>query len=344
MNAARGGGPGPMDRLKQTRGMKVVLGGEPTVTPPSTLGYVLASFTAAVTGIAFIAAKPVLDYLDPLSFSISQFGIASLFSFAWLAAERRLGELTRLTPGQWTFLVVISVLFLSAIYSMWIALAVIPATSASLLNRLEVPVTVLLGMALFGDRFTKREATGAGITLLGVVVLRYDAPPSFNAGFWMMMLSSTLFGVSEILVKTRVHAIPPKVFAFVRNFFVFALCLLAAVWRVAMQDPPGWRSILDWDGVMRGLPLIAAAALVGPVVARTAYMYTLRHLDISRAALIQQAQPVFVAVFSALLLRALPSRREWVGGILIILGCLFLVQWRRMMTRVPRTPAAEGRA
>ncbi len=44
----------------------------------SARGYALAVLCAMVTGVAFIAAKPVLGYLDPLSFSISQFGLASV--------------------------------------------------------------------------------------------------------------------------------------------------------------------------------------------------------------------------------------------------------------------------
>jgi len=307
---------------------------------PTFPGYGLAILTAIITAVAFISAKPVLDYLDPLSFSISQFGIASVLSFAILAGTGGRRSLTRLTGGQWTFLVVISFLFLGAVYTMWIGLSRLPATAAALLNRLEVLMTVLLGMALLGDRFRRRELWGAGVTLVGVVVLRYQAPPTFSAGFWMMVLSSTLFGITEVLVKTRAHAIPPRVFVFLRNLFVCLLFAVAALWRAAMEDGSAWIDMVDWAGVRRGLPLIATTALVGPVFARTAYMYSLRRLAVSRVALIQQSQPVFVALFSAFLLHALPSRREWTGGLLIIAGCLFLVQWRARGTQGVRNESS----
>jgi drug/metabolite transporter (DMT)-like permease len=319
--------------MRSNRGLRRVLG-DPAPPPdgPVSVGYGLGAATALVTAVAFISAKPVLEYLDPLSFSVSQFGIASVFAFLWLLRRRELGQIRDLTHGQWTFLFVISLLFLGAVYTMWIGLSSIPATAAALLNRLEVLVTVFLGMALLGDRFTRREGWGAFLAVLGMIVLRYDAPPSFSAGFWMMVLSSTLFGIIEVLVKTRVHAIPPRVFTFVRNTLVFVLFLVAAVWRVAMQEGPWWVGVADWPGIRRGLPLIAVTALVGPVLARTMFMYCLRYLEISRATLIQQAQPVFVAVLSSILLRALPSRREWVGGLLIVAGCLFLVQWSRTLS------------
>jgi drug/metabolite transporter (DMT)-like permease len=282
-----------------------------------------------VTAVAFIAAKPVLEYLDPLSFSISQFGLASLFSLAWLLFTRQIGDLKRVTPGQWTFMVVVSMLFLSAVYTMWIGLSRIPATAASLLNRLEILVVVFLGMALLGDRLRRRETYGAVVMFLGVVVLRYQAPESFSAGFWMMILSSLLFGVTEVLIKTRVHAIPPDTFVFARNFLAFLMFMIGALWRVAMEEGVWWKGLADWDGIQRGLPLITTTALVGPFLARTLYMHCLRNLDISRAALINQSQPLFVAIYSAILLHTLPSRREWTGGLLIVAGALLLVSWRR---------------
>jgi drug/metabolite transporter (DMT)-like permease len=292
---------------------------------------VLAILTSMVTAVAFISAKPVLDYLDPLSFSISQFGLASVFSFLWLLARRRLGQIRDLTHGQWTFLIVIAFLFLAAVYTMWIGLSRIPATSASLLNRLEVLVTVFLGMALLGDRFSRRETNGALIMFLGVIVLRYQAPPSFSAGFWMMVLSSTLFGLTEVLIKSRIQVIPPDLFAFARNFLVFLLFLIGGLWRMAMEEGAWWHGLADWDGIVRGWPLIMTTALVGPFLARTLFMHCLRHLDISRAALINQSQPLFVALYSAILLHTLPSRREWTGGLLILAGSLLLVSWRQSM-------------
>jgi len=38
---------------------------------------------------------------------------------------------------------------------------------------------------------------------------------------------------------------------------------------------------------------------------------------------------VFVALYSALLLHVLLTRREWAGGVLILAGALLLVRWKR---------------
>jgi drug/metabolite transporter (DMT)-like permease len=306
-------------------------------------GYLFAVLTALITSIGFIAAKPVLDRLDPLSFSVSQFALATLFSFIWMAAAGDIPKFKKVTPGQWTFLIVVALLFLGAAYTLWIGLSRIPATSSALLHRLEVLVTVFFGMALLGDRFTKREAIGGLIVVFGVLALRFQSPPEFSAGFWMMVLSSTLFGVIEVLVKTQVHAIPPRVFAFSRNLLVLVFFAIAAVWRLVMKEDAGWQGLIDWSGIREDLPLIAVVALVGPVLGRTAYMYSLRHLPVSRAALVMQSQPLFVALLSAILLSAWPSQREWTSGLLIVAGCLMLVQWRGRF-RISRAPSDQESA
>jgi drug/metabolite transporter (DMT)-like permease len=329
-------------------GRRLVLGDPlPRGEGKPALGILFASLTSMVTAVGFIAAKPVLAYLDPLSFSLAQFGIAALFSFGWLAFRRRISTVARVNHGQWTFLVVIALLFLGAVYTMWIGLSRIPATAASLLNRLEILVTVFLGMAFLGDRFTRREVVGALVMFLGVAVLRYEAPSSFSAGFWMMVLSSMLFGLIEVLIKTRIHAIPPDVFAFARNALAFVFFLIAAAWRLGMKEDWTINLLADWSGIRRGLPLIAVTALVGPFLGRTLYMYGLRHIDVSRAALINQSQPLFVAVYSAILFHTLPSRREWTGGLLILVGALVLVSWRRGFSllrprRLRRRPRRGG--
>lgn len=292
------------------------------------LGVGFALLTALVTSFGFVAAKPVLAFLDPLSFSISQFALATIFSFLWLAAYRDTHRIKSLTGPQWTFLWIIAAIFLAAVYCLWIALSIIPATSSALLHRLELLVAVFLGMAFLGERLARREALGGVVMLLGVLVLRFDAPPSFSRGFWMMVLSSSLFGLQEVLIKTQVHAIPPRVFAFMRNALAFVLFMVAGVWRVVMQEHAGWKGLVDWEGVWVGLPLITVVALVGPVLGRTTYMYSLYHLSVARASLILQAQPLFVGVLSSLILFTAPSRREVVGGLLILAGCLVLVQWK----------------
>jgi len=99
-----------------------------------------------------------------------------------------------------------------------------------------------------------------------------------------------------------------------------------------MREDIYWRGLVDMDGILRGLPLIATTALVGPFLARTLYMYSFKHLQISRIAIVKQSEPLFVAFFSSILLHALPSRREWTGGLLILGGALILVHWRRGMT------------
>jgi hypothetical protein len=54
-------------------------------------------------------------------------------------------------------------------------------------------------------------------------------------------------------------------------------------------------------------------------------MMALRRLELSRAALIQQVQPIVTAATAMIVIGTIPKVLEWVGGLLILAGCALLV-------------------
>jgi drug/metabolite transporter (DMT)-like permease len=65
---------------------------------------------------------------------------------------------------------------------------------------------------------------------------------------------------------------------------------------------------------------------------RILYMKSLMYLPVSKVAVINQFQPVWVALLASIFLHTLPSLREWIGGILIITGCMLLVRKKRIVS------------
>jgi drug/metabolite transporter (DMT)-like permease len=55
------------------------------------------------------------------------------------------------------------------------------------------------------------------------------------------------------------------------------------------------------------------------------YLFALKHLDLSKVAVIGQTQPVFVLLLAFLALDQLPTVRETVGGLLLLFGCFVMV-------------------
>ena len=188
---------------------------------------------------------------------------------------------------------------------------------ASFLGRTETLVTILFGLAVLGERFRRHEAAGGALVLLGVVCLRYTGGVEISRGFFYCLAGAACWGVTEGLGKVAVRHIEPLLFTWGRSVLLCPAFLAAA-----LASPTGMvlpHGAGTWAGV-------AGVALSGPVLARYLYMKSLSLIPVSKAALVNQTQPVGVALLAGLALGRVPAPKEWIGGSMIILGCMLLVK------------------
>lgn len=228
--------------------------------------------------------------------------------------KQRLAEVSR---RDWLRMVGLSLLYLVAYWAMFAALGIMDPTVATFLGRTEVLITIVFAMIFLGERFTRIELIGSAIVISGVVLIRYVGGMEISKGFMLCMLSALFWGVTEGLAKVVVRSVGPLLFAFTRSWMLFLLFLpLAALSSDGICIPGNTET---WIGLI-------ALSLAGPVLGRLLYMKSLSLIPISKAALINQLQPVWVAVMAAIILGTWPSAKEWAGGALILVGCFFLVQ------------------
>jgi drug/metabolite transporter (DMT)-like permease len=76
---------------------------------------------------------------------------------------------------------------------------------------------------------------------------------------------------------------------------------------------------------------IVIIALTGPILTRPIYLVALKHLEVSKVALINQSQPVFVAILALVTLSQTPAPREIMGGVFVIGGCILIIVSRKKM-------------
>jgi drug/metabolite transporter (DMT)-like permease len=134
-----------------------------------------------------------------------------------------------------------------------------------------------------------------------------------------------MFGVTELVSKIAVKYVDPIVLSFIRN------TLLALGY---------WAVFVSIDGSFDGLgavwPGVLALGIVGPILTRTNFLLALKRLELSKVAVISQAQTVVVLVLAYLLLDQLPAPREVVGGLFVLVGSLIVILARRHFQLVNR--------
>jgi drug/metabolite transporter (DMT)-like permease len=121
-----------------------------------------------------------------------------------------------------------------------------------------------------------------------------------------------LWSTSWVLIKVALHEIPPLTFAGLRYTLAF-IVLLPGLWtqRTAIRALPA----RDWGR-------LALLGLVYYTMAQGGQFVTLNHLEAVTFSLLLNFTSVLVAFFGIIALREIPSRRQWGGIIVFIIGVL----------------------
>jgi len=282
--------------------------------------YLQAVLAAAAAGAALVCVKAVDPALARPVLLSWLFLLAALALGA--ATLRRRGAAPRRWPKGTRRLLLLHVLFsAAAVASLYTGLLTLDAAVASFLGRTEVLFTVLLAVLVLRERFTRGEALGAGIAVLGLLVVHQAALAETGKvpeGFWITVFGMGLMGGAEIFNKRLVPRLHPETLAFARAGGLGALFAVVALARGDGLAPPAMADFLR----------IAGAALLAPVLARTLYIRSLGVLDLSKAAVMMLLQPLFAAGIAWTFLGTSPTSFEWLGGLVLLVGCAVLVRAR----------------
>jgi drug/metabolite transporter (DMT)-like permease len=270
--------------------------------------------------VQIAVSKWVLKEIDPVSLLALCMSIAAVVLMIWLGVSSNRRRLETLRGPGWKWTAGLSVLFFFLLLGAFIAIQLMDPTVVSFVSRVETLVAVILGVVFFRERFTKLEWAGGLLVILGVVAIRYSGGIAVERGFWLILFASAGFGVAEVLAKKAVTIVDPLAFTCGRN-----ILLGIAFLSVAGLRPSGLAIPSDpviWLGIV-------AAALSGPVLARVHFLKALQMIQISTTVLVNQSQPIWVALVAFTLLRQIPSEREWLGGAIVLAGCIMLIRGRK---------------
>ncbi len=282
------------------------------------MGYLFAILSAFMAGILIVSGKWVLDTISPLALSALIFPIGSVVLAAAMLPRQRYKRIFALDRRAWGWTMLFSTLAFIGIWTYWVGIKMMDPTLASFLNRSETLVTIALGIVVLGERFTKKEGWGAVLVLLGIVVMKITFRGEYSTGFWMVLFSAVFFGTAEFVAKIAVRYVDPLTLSLLRNIATSIMFGIAVLLTGTSFDGAG--SV--WWGVL-------IVAVAGPILTRPMYLYALKSLALSKVALIQQSQPVFVALLALLILQQTPAPREIIGGLFVIGGCLFVIIARK---------------
>jgi drug/metabolite transporter (DMT)-like permease len=264
---------------------------------------------ALVWGLTFVSVKNALGEIAPFSFNAYRFALAAMLLFA--VAPMRVLKLKKETVLAGLLLGV----FLFGGYSLQtIGLLYTTASNAGFLTGLVVVLVPLL-IALQTKKSPPLSAwIGAGTAFAGVALLSLGAGMHLNPGDILVILCAVCFALQVIYVGRYCHDHDIIQLVFLQ---VISVALLSGAGVLLTETPV---SPLSFSAN------IWTALFVTAVLATTFAFFVQgamqRYTTPTRTAVVLSAEPVFAALFAALLLGEILGGRIYWGGALVLLGML----------------------
>jgi drug/metabolite transporter (DMT)-like permease len=178
-------------------------------------------------------------------------------------------------------------------------------------------LTAVFAALLLGERYTRRQQAGMGLSLAGVlcVVGAAGLDPSGGStrllGDGLLLLGSASWGLYTVLGRRALQRHSPLASVTWATLLGCPLLLLAAT-------PAGWGWLLDATPALWAV--ILYLSLLGSVVALLTWSRSVRDLGAARAGQFSYLVPIWSLVLAAFFLGEQPAVLQLIGGALVLAG------------------------
>jgi len=265
-----------------------------------------------------VLGRALREAVGPFTLAGVRATIASLL-FAALLARRSERELD-FRPREKALVVVMALTGVVGFQVLQYAgLRYTTAVNAGLVNAVGPLITMILARWSLSQLLRRQELVGAVLSLAGVGVILSGgswvmlATLSFNHGDLLVLAAVVMWAVYSIsgrMLLTRHSTVRVTAVSTILGAAILAVPA-AWEWRLA---PPQWSS-----GVVAGLLYIGA----GPsFLAFMAWNEGVKRLGTNGAMAFYNTLPLYAAVVALPALGEMPGMSQWVGGVLVVVGCL----------------------
>ena len=259
----------------------------------------------------FTAAAQGMQHFSPFLFMILRFLLVLLLLAPFLR---------RPPPGQWPRLigVCLSIGGLHFALMFWALARSADVSSVAIVQQTYIPMAVLLAMWLMHERVGWKTLGAVLVAFLGVLVVGFDPLVLQQRDVLVIALASALFQALGSIYQRGIRGM--GVLSFQAWVAVITLPLLLMTSLLVEQDqlqvirtarPEDWAAI-------------AYSAVMASIVGHGLFFFLVQRHPVSSVMPYLQLTPVLAVVFGILLWGDRPGARLLIGGVLVILGILFI--------------------
>ena len=285
-------------------------GSRPAINTP-----VLIVILAILDSVHFVFAKLLLHHISPYASVFYVMAVSSLQVGIYGFFCGRIHFRTLLN-NLWFFLSIGTLIGISTIIN-YEAVAFIDPGTASLLTRASILISIGLGIFWLGEGLTKLQGGGAALALCGVLIITFQPGDYIRLGSLLILASTFMYALHTAIVKRYGEDMDFVEFFFFRILSIAIVLLCIAVGRNALV----WPGATAWG-------LIILTATVDVVISRALFYFVLRRVQMSIFSIVLTLSPVIAILWTFLLFNTIPTGRQLIGGIGVILG-VYMVTVKR---------------
>jgi drug/metabolite transporter (DMT)-like permease len=276
--------------------------------------------TNVIWGTTFVATKPMLDRVPPLTLATARFAIAVLVLLPVLAMTGRRPNLSR----KAALMGFIGVFLVYVCQNMGLELT--SASNGALIHGGIPALTMLIAVPILAERVDARRLIGMILSLIGVSAVILLGPVSHLdvavLGDFLILLSAVALALYLVLGRRMFHA--GGSLSLIAGISCYGLLILlpASVIEIGVRGLPQPTGV---DLIRLGYLGAAASA-----AAFLLWGYGLRYLEAGQAAIFANLNPL-VGVAAAAVLLGEPVTAAQIGGGTLIIGGVWLAMrqpWR----------------
>jgi drug/metabolite transporter (DMT)-like permease len=272
---------------------------------------------ALLWGMAFIAQKSAMQYLEPLTFAFVRY-----FLGAFLVTPLAIREYRRqrakgvvVTPGQWWRIGILSLAFFAGVWLQQAALLTTSVTNGGFLTSLYVILTPVVTYITMRTRPHPIVYLGAPLAMLGIYLLTGADVSKFTPGDIMLLFGAICWAIQVAMLGELVKETGMPVFVSTINFY--ATAILAMVGAFAFEHPA-------LGSIGGGWVEIVYSGIFSTGVAFTLQAIGQQYVPPANAAIVLSSESLFAALGGALLLNERLPPIGYAGAAIIFIAIILV--------------------
>jgi len=275
----------------------------------------------AIWGFNYVVVKWSVTDFPPLLFVALRFTIVAAMLLPFAAMPR----------GRWRAMCgLVLTLGVAHFAFMYTGLVLTPASTAALIQQLQVPFAAVLAAIFLGERLSLRRLLGMVVTLIGVTIV--IGQPDLTAPWWsqgLILLGSCCWATSAVQLKKMTDLSSNTLNGWMAALaapLVFLLSFLLEDGHVEAIATITWRAAFG----------LVYNTMVVVLIAYRFWYFLLDRYDVNQAMPFTLLQPPLAVAFGALFLAEPVGWSLLIGGVIVLAGVALVVLKR------PTAPVPEA--